>query len=42
MSALPPIVPPRPVAERPEIDWDKPVGNSTAYSHAASILASLR
>lgn len=34
MSTLPPLVHPRPVEERPEIDWDKPVG----YGHAAGIL----
>ncbi len=37
MSALPPLVPPRPVEERPEIDWDRPVG----YSHADRLLTLL-
>lgn len=36
-GTLPPMVPPRPVSERPQIDWDKPVG----YAHAAGILALL-
>lgn len=38
MIDLPPIQHPRPVAERPEIDWDKPAG----YAHADRILSLLR
>lgn len=40
MNALPPMTPPRPnVAST--IDWDRPVGNSSSYGHAASVLALL-
>lgn len=38
MSDLPPLVHPRPEAERPTIDWDKPVG----YAHADRILSLIR
>lgn len=35
MNDLPPLVPPRPVEERPVIDWDTPVGNKPgSYGHA--------
>jgi hypothetical protein len=37
-NPLPPMTPPRPLAERPTIDWDKPVG----YAHAANILGLIR
>ena len=33
---LPPIQHPRPEAERPTIDWDKPIGNSAGYAHATN------
>lgn len=36
--SLPPLVPPRPPEERPEIDWDTPVG----YGHAATLLTLAR
>ena len=42
MDTLPPLIPPRPVHERPAIDWDKMVGNKPgAYGHAAAVLSLL-
>ncbi|MDZ4234975.1 MAG: hypothetical protein U1C73_14745 [Dietzia sp.] len=37
MNDLPPIQHPRPQAERPSIDWDKPVGNGAGYAHATTL-----